>query len=139
MKRVLLICLSALLLAACGNSGQNGSQTAAVEATIDSSTVCVYYFYGKQRCLTCNTVEKVTKEFVEENYASNPKVVFKVLSVADKANAALVEKYEISWNGLVIAKGDDAVNITQQAFANAVKTPYVLAGLIQTEVDKRLN
>jgi hypothetical protein len=50
-----------------------------------------------------------------------------------------VEKYEISWNGLIIDKGGNVINITEQAFANAVNSPDVLADLIKSEVNKRLN
>lgn len=134
MKKILLICLSIFMLTACANSGNNSKQNAGT----DNSTVYVYYFHGKQRCMTCNAVEKVAKQAIEENYASNPDVVFKVLATADKANEALTEKYEISWNGLVIAKGEDAADITQKAFASAVNNPGVLINLIKNEVDSRL-
>ena len=62
-----------------------------------------------------------------------------VLPTDDKANEALGEKYEISWNGLIIDKGGNVINITEQAFANAVNSPDVLADLIKSEVNKRLN
>jgi hypothetical protein len=38
-----------------------------------------------------------------------------VLHTDDKANEALVEKFEISWNGLIIDKGGNVINITEQA------------------------
>jgi len=142
MKNVLLIMLSLLLITACGSGGQKktpstGNET---ETTVaDTNTVYVYYFHGKQRCMTCNTVEKVAKEAIETNYASNLKVKFMVLPTYEKTNEALVEKYEISWNGLIIAKGDNSVNITEQAFANAVNSPEVLIDLIKMEVNSKLN
>lgn len=141
MKNVLLIMLSLFLVAACGSGGQKKAQNGATteNKTADSNTVYVYYFHGKQRCMTCNTVEKVAKEAIEANYASNSNVKFVVLPTDDKANEALVEKYEISWNGLIIAKGDNSINITEQAFANAVNSPDVLKELIKNEVNNRLN
>lgn len=143
MKNVILIMLSLIFVTACGNGGQKKAQEAStateVKATQDDSTVYVYYFHGKQRCMTCNTVEKVSKEAIEANFASNANVKFMVLPTDDKANEALVEKYEISWNGLIIDKGGNVINITEQAFANAVNSPDVLADLIKSEVNKRLN
>lgn len=142
MKRILFVGLIALLFTSCGNSSQNKKQTSetATEVNaIDASTVYVYYFHGKQRCMTCNTVEKVAKQAIDTNYASNSNVKFMVLPKDDKANEALVEKYEISWNGLVIAKGNNSINITEQAFANAVNNPDVLVELIKKEVNNRLN
>lgn len=136
MKNILLICLSLLMVTACGD-GKSKKQTTDTKAA-DENTVYVYYFHAKQRCVTCNTVEEVTKKTIEENYASNPNVKFVLLANYEKENEALVEKYEISWNGLVIAKGNDHVDITEQAFANAVNNPEVLTELIKTEVNKRL-
>lgn len=142
MKNVLLIMLSLLLVTACGDGGakkapNSGNETEASVA--DANTVYVYYFHGKQRCMTCNTVEKVAKEAIESNYASNANVKFLVLPTYEKPNETLVEKYEILWNGLIIAKGDNFVNITEQAFANAVNNPEVLVDLIKQEVGSRLN
>ncbi len=145
MKNVLLIAFSLLMLTSCGGCGgqkkaQNtGEATETKTAVADANTVYVYYFHGKQRCMTCNTVEKVAKEAIAANYGSNTNVKFLVLPTDDKANEALVEKYEISWNGLIVAKGDNSINITEQAFANAVNNPDVLVELIKSEVNNRLN
>lgn len=88
--------------------------------------------------MTCNTVEKVAQEAVGEIYAGNPNVKFQALSTDDKANETLVEKYEITWNGLIVVQGEDYVDITQEAFASAVSNPLALKELLQAEVDKRL-
>lgn len=144
MKNVHLIMLSLFLVTACGNGGQKKAQGTSAETqtetkVADANTVYVYYFHGKQRCMTCNTVEKVAKEVIETNYASNSNVKFVVVPNFEKENEALAEKYEISWNGLVIDKGgNNAINITEQAFANAVNNPEVLTELIKSEVNKRL-
>ncbi len=142
MKNVLLIMLSLLLLTACENAESGKAQNTAkeTEATLeDANTVYVYYFHGKQRCMTCNTVERVAKEAIETNYASKSNVKFLALPTYEKANEMLVEKYEISWNGLIIAKADNAVDITEEAFANAVNSPEVVIDLIKKEVDSKLN
>lgn len=147
MKNVLLIVLSLFLVVACGNGAPKKNQRAGssvvtkgtdeAKAT-EANTVYVYYFHGKQRCMTCNTVEKVARQAVEANFGSNSQVQFRALPTHEKANAALVERYEISWNGLIIDKGGNKVNITEQAFANAVNHPDVLIELIKREVNKRL-
>lgn len=142
MRNIFLIMLSLFMVTACGNGGQKKATDASVATETnlaDANTVYVYYFHGKQRCMTCNTVEKVAKEAIEKNYASNANVKFVLLPTDDKTNEALVEKYEISWNGLIIDKGgNNPINITEQAFANAVNNPEVLIELIKSEVNKRL-
>ena len=71
-------------------------------------------------------------------YADNPNVKFVEVQTDDDANAALVEKYEVTWNALIIAKGDENIEITKQAFASAITHPDTLTDLITTEVAKRL-
>lgn len=144
MKKCILIGLFAVLLVACGGNTQkkNGqaseSETAAKEQVADASVVNVYYFHGKQRCKTCMAVEKVTKETIEKAFADNKKVRFVEINTEDKANAKLVEKYEITWNALIIEKGDNYIDLTKEGFANAVNTPDVLTELIKKEVYARL-
>lgn len=142
MKKSILIGLFALLLAACaGNTQKNNGQTAGTEAkeqVADASTVNVYYFHGKQRCKTCIAVGNVTEKTIKELYADNPHVKFIEVKTDEKQNASLVEKYEVTWNALIISKGDNSTDITDKAFANAVNSPENLTDLIKTEVDKRL-
>ena len=104
----------------------------------DPSTVYVYYFHGKQRCKTCIAVGDVSEKAIKDMYANNPNVKFIEVKTDEEANAALVEKYEVTWNALIIAKGVDNIEITKQAFASALNNPENLTDLIKTEVDKRL-
>lgn len=142
MRKSILISFIAILLIACGgNTKKNKEQTGEtkIESTADASVVNVYYFHGKQRCKTCIAVEEVTKQTVQELFAGNPNVQFVEVNISDKQHEALVEKYEVTWNALIIAKGNNSVELTQQAFANAVNNPEVLSRLITEEVNKRLN
>lgn len=135
MKTILFLMLGLLLLAtACGT----GEQKQPAEAQADANTVYVYYFHGKERCKTCNAVEQVAKKTVNDYFASNARVLFVVVPNYEKTSQALVERYQISWNGLVVAKGDASVNLTEQAFANAVDTPEVLAELLKSKINNWL-
>ncbi len=153
MKNSLLITLTLLFVAACGSGTANkdantqeivkSSSPDAVNVAdainvADSNTVYVYYFHGKHRCKTCIAVEKVVKETIDSNYMEKPNVKLMVVLTDEPANKALVEKYEISWNSLIIARGDNSANITEEAFANAIKKPEALAELIKQEVNSRL-
>ncbi len=132
--RILIVLLSTtLLFASCGN----GNQKKPVEQ-MDASTVYVYYFHGKQRCKTCIAVGNVTKQTIADLYNGNSKVKYMEVKTDEKVNEHLVDKYEVSWNALIIAKGDHHVDITNDAFATAVNSPGVLAGQIETEVNKFL-
>ena len=134
MKNVVLFLM--MIAAVTGCQSRGGGATQAV--TIDPDVVNVFYFHGKQRCMTCNAVEAVAKKTVETAFAGNKKVRFVDLDNSEKVNEALVKKYEVAWNALIIAKGDNAIEITQQAFATAVNNPQALENLIKDEVNKRL-
>lgn len=142
MKQLIILSLAVLALTACGNrSNKKAAENTGTETTVqvaDASTVYVYYFHGKQRCKTCIAVGNVSEKTVKDMYTDNPNVKFIEVQTDDEANAALVEKYEVTWNALIIAKGGDNIEITKQAFASAVNNPENLTDLIKTEVDKRL-
>ncbi|MCK9303298.1 MAG: nitrophenyl compound nitroreductase subunit ArsF family protein [Bacteroidales bacterium] len=138
MKQSILIAVLALILTSCGGNAKKTNAENAAQA-VDTSTVNVYYFHGKQRCKTCVAVGNVAKETVEKAYADNDKVRFTEINTSEKANEALVEKYEVTWNALIIAKGENHVEITDQAFATAVSNPQSLENLIKEEVNKRIN
>jgi len=125
--------LTCLLLASCGGDNQKKK----AEQT-DASAVYVYYFHGKQRCKTCIAVENVTKRTIAETYGKSDKVKYIGIETDEKENGPLVEKYEITWNALIIARGDKHVDITNDAFATAVNSPDALTEQIKSEVNKLL-
>lgn len=107
-------------------------------ATVDTSTVNVYYFHGKQRCKTCLAIEDVTKKTIADNYRDNPKVKFVEINIDEDKNKDVVEKYEIAFSSLLITKGEDHTDLTEQAFANALNSPDALTSLIKDELNKRI-
>lgn len=143
MNKSILILLLAVFFIACGNKTENKQAESQKQeetvTTADASVVNVYYFHGKQRCRTCIAIENVTKNVVAENYKHNPKVKYTEVNIDEAVNKDLVEKYEIAFSSLLIAKGENSTDLTEQAFANALNSPDVLTNLIKEEVNKRIN
>ena len=137
MKNVTLTLLLAFIFTACGHNSKKAENTTA-QTTADTTIVNVYYFHGKQRCKTCVAVGDVAKQTVENYFADNDKVRFVEINTSEKGNDTLIEKYEVTWNALIIAKGENAIEITDQAFATAVGNPQALENLVKEEVNKRL-
>jgi hypothetical protein len=132
MKKIIITLV--LSIAAIGLYAQQPAAAAAAEANV----VNVYNFHGKQRCMTCVAIGNVARKTVETAYADNVKVRFIDIDASEKANEKLVKKYEIFGSSLIIAKGENHVNLTNQAFANAVRNPQTLGNLIISEINKRL-
>ena len=147
MKEVLMMLMAAFILAACGGANEKktdatepaagNSVSSSVETSVgdvDPSTVYVYYFHGRQRCKTCIAVQNFTMEAVKQIYGDNQKVQFREVLTDDAGNKALVEKYGVTWNALIVVKGDDHIDMTQNAFAN----PQGVKEMLKREVDQRL-
>lgn len=146
MTKTFLLTLLAVLMVSCGGGRTENKQETAEEtapeqtlATADASTVNVYYFHGKQRCKTCLAIEDVTKKAIADNYKDNPQVRFIEINIDEDKNKDIVEKYEIAFSSLLIVKGEDYTDLTEQAFANAVNSPDALTNLIKEEVNKRVD
>ena len=67
-------------------------------------------------------------------YGDNKNVLFLEVLTNEVGNKELVEKYGVTWNALIVAKGDDYIDMTQNAFAN----PEGVSELLKNEVDRRL-
>lgn len=147
MKQALFILLAAFTLTACGSANEKKTDPAEASvnttvsstevtavASADPATVYVYYFHGKQRCKTCIAVQDFAQEAIKQLYGDNQNVHFSEIKTDEAANKALVEKYGVTWNALIVAKGDDHTDMTQNAFAN----PEGVKELLKSEVDRRL-
>ena len=94
MKQVLLLMLTALMMLACGQ--QSNAETANEQKKQVKDYVEVIYFHGKQRCMTCRSIEKNAKELLDAKFAEQMKqgkVVWRVVDISKRENAKLAEKY----------------------------------------------
>ena len=84
----------------------------------------VYYFHGTHRCNTCNTVEKVAVEALKQYYGDQ--ITLQSINREEEKNSALVKKYQIAGQTLLIVKGDKTEDLTNIAFMNAERSPQRL-------------
>jgi hypothetical protein len=98
----------------------------------------VYYFHFTRRCMTCNNVEKVSKEAVEKQFPDKVKtgeVSFKSVNLEEKEGEALGEKYKIEGQTLVVISGDKRVDLTDKGFLWANDSPEKLKAEIKKAVE----
>ena len=106
------------------------------DSILENAGIRVYYFHAVRRCATCLAVEKITKEFIENNYSKN--VEFITVNRDDAENEELIGKYEVSGQTLLIV-GREVENLTNQAFLNAKTNPQKLKDILRKTIEKQLN
>jgi len=145
MKKVIstlsfLLFLSIMSLSAqcCGSTSSDNSATSSscCSASESNTEVHAYYFHATRRCATCQAVEAVSKEAIQDYYGE--KVSFQSINRDEAANKALVEKYKITGTALLIVSGGKVVNLTNEAFLNARNNPEKLKQKIKTTIDTML-
>ena len=137
--RIILLSVFSLIVAFAGcNQSSSQTQIDVTEIIADTTFVNVFYFRIRQRCETCNAVAAVARNTVETAFANNEKVRYIEIENSQTVNYPLLEKFEVMWNALIIVKSDDATDITQRAFLNAVNNAQFVENIIIAEVNKRL-
>ncbi len=135
MRNPVFLILCLMLMAACAPKQSGHDDNASQTTLLSDAKVHVVYFHGKQRCKSCLAIQQVASETVAEVYSGNPDVEFVEIDFSDKANEAIAEKYEVAWSSLFIISGGQHNNLTNEAFAIALKDQEALKELITTEVD----
>ena len=106
-----------------------------------ASSVRVYYFHGTRRCTTCKAVEEVTKEILNEYYTTelaNKIISFESINLDEEDSKEIANKLKVSGQTLLIISDKEAVNLTNQAFMNAVSNPLKLSILLKETIDEML-
>jgi len=101
----------------------------------------VYYFHFTRRCMTCNNVEKVSKEAVEQQYAEKVKageITFKSVNLDEKEGEAIGAKLKVEGQTLLIVSVDKRVDLTDKGFMYANNSPDKLKAEIKKAIDDML-
>lgn len=132
MKKLLLPIFIVITLVSCNNSKStetptlsDSSQVQEPSQTISSTTtqteqaqtkvasvaknerIEVLYFHGKKRCITCNNIERLTKEVLNKDFAKElkeGKIKMKVIDISLDENEKIADKYEVTWSSLLVNK-----------------------------------
>jgi len=108
-----------------------------VSAT-SGNDVEVYYFHMTTRCVTCKTVEAEARKNIEMLYADQVKtgkISFTALNLEEVTGKAVGDKLGVSGQTLLIVKGDQKINITNEGFLYAVSKPDKFKEIIKEKVD----
>jgi len=120
----------------CCSKATTGGKTDCSTQKVGKTEVQVYYFHATRRCATCEAVEKVSKETLKNTYGDQ--VSFVSINREEDENKAMVEKYKINAQTLIIVNGEDIKDLTANAFLNARTNPEKLEKKIKSTIDKML-
>lgn len=120
--------VTAIVLLFIGFSSSN-AQTKEKAAIVE-----VYYFHATNRCVTCEAVEAVTREALKQYFGDQ--IILKSINREEDKTNPLIEKYKISWQTLLILKGDKSEDLTNFAFMNARTKPEKLKAKIKETIEK---
>ena len=96
-----------------------------------------YYFHNTARCETCRAVEAEAKMDLATLYGDQ--VIFKALNLEDNATKPIAEKLKVSGQTLLIVRGDQQINLTNEGFLYALTNPAKLKSIIKAKVDPLLD
>ncbi|MFN8206952.1 MAG: nitrophenyl compound nitroreductase subunit ArsF family protein [Bacteroidales bacterium] len=133
MKKILLLPIFIILLASCSGPAPVKEST---QAYTTDGKVEVYYFHFSRRCETCQAVESVSRESVQELYGE--KVLFADVNLDDSAGVEKGKAMGVSGQSLLVVSGSNKIDITSTGFLYARENPEKLKETIREKADSLL-
>jgi hypothetical protein len=136
MKNTLVIAFMCLIFSAVSCYAQTDNKNAV--SVNSGNDVEVYYFHMTTRCVTCRTVEAETRKNVTLLYADQVKtgkITFTALNLEEATGKAMGERLGVNSQTLLIVKGDQKINITNEGFLYAVSQPQKFADVMKSKID----
>ncbi len=131
MKKVIFLCfILTMYFSGIAQSQKKGN------ADQSTNKVEAFYFHNATRCVTCKAVEAEAKADLESLYGTQ--VTFQSLNLEDDATKPIAEKLQVSGQTLLIVKGDQKINLTNEGFLYARTNPAKFKKVIKEKVDKLL-
>jgi len=139
MKNILIF--SFLILIA--NSTAGWSQTKGQGSNL--LKVKVFYFHPSDRCPIDQSIEANTKTVIQSYFSketANGTILFKVMNTDNKANAAVVSKFDINAQALYIVKVENGKetqkDLTRFAFDYGKSNPGKFKADLKAEIENAL-
>jgi hypothetical protein len=136
MRKFLLLSLVLITLVCISCNAQTNQKPAS--AVSKNGDVEVYYFHMTTRCVTCKTVEAEARKNIDILYADEVKagkISFTALNLEEATGKSMGEKLGVNSQTLLIVKGDQKINITNEGFLYAVSQPNKFTEVMKSKID----
>jgi hypothetical protein len=139
MKTITNLILLVLTFISLSCNSQTARQPAASGTASDNSDkIEAYYFHFTARCVTCKTIEADTKKNLETLYPEQIRtglITFQSLNLDDEPSRAIAKQLGVSGQTLLLVKGDQKINLTNEGFMYAVPKPDKFKEIINEKVE----
>ena len=136
MKNSILSGFLILLVSITSCSGQPTKKQAV--STTSGNDIEVYYFHMTTRCVTCRAVESETKKNLDILYTDlvkMGKITFTALNLEEITGKTIGDRLGVSGQTLLIVKGDQKINLTNEGFLYALSKPEKFREIIKDRID----
>lgn len=136
MKNLIFTTLIVLIFTGVSCNGQAEKKQSV--SSVSGNDVEVYYFHMTARCVTCKTVEAEARKNIEMLYTDQVKtgkISFTSLNLEEATGKAVGDRLGVGGQTLLIVKGDQKINITNEGFLYAVSKPDKFREVIKSKVD----
>lgn len=96
----------------------------------------VYYFHFTRRCATCNAIESITVDALKEYYGD--KVKFTSLNLDEEDAKTVAKSMKVNGQSLIIKNNKKVIDLTNEAFMNALSDPDKLKSKLKATIDPLL-
>jgi hypothetical protein len=135
---LLMLSAASVFMFGCGQSSGVKSLDSDQAQLGELARVNIYYFHGRQRCVTCLGVQELVEKMYTGNFSDNVNVGYREIDFTDRANLELADKYEIAFSSLIIASENDYTDMTEYAFVNIFRDPAGVEAMMASEINKYL-
>ena len=135
--KIMFLLIVTVSVSAC-NAQTSQDQNSSVA---DTDELQVYYFHFTKRCATCNAVENEAKVALEMFYADQLKegnIAFISLNLEEDDGKKMADQLKVSGQTLLLVRGDQMVNLTNEGFMNARTKPDKYHEILKSNIDKLL-
>jgi hypothetical protein len=136
MKNVILGCLMILAFSNAACNAQTEKKQAVAATSVND--IDVYYFHMTTRCVTCKTVEAEARKNIEMLYddlVKTGKISFISLNLEESNGKNIGGRLGVNSQTLLIVKGNQKINITNEGFLYAVSKPDKFKEIIKEKID----
>lgn len=133
-----LVLLVMTLFSLSCNSQSTKQQPASGSVSDNSDKIEAYYFHFTARCTTCKTIEADTKKNLESLYPEHIRtglITFQSLNLDEEPSRAIAKQLGVSGQTLLLVRGAQKINLTNEGFMYAVPKPEKFKEIINEKVE----